>query len=224
VDRDVGAEVELEFSTGPYRLVYAKRWHKDRRTTLRVLEPSPANLTGREAHERVREILKETLDEHLWRALRHQQGVALAQAALEGSRSLAAALDAAASGAGLSDPGAVGLWEAVRAERERYWTPGRARPTKDREERRSRLDALRHEEAELERTLSELEELVGEHERLTRESAEVAVRLERETDEVKALRARVEELERRERELGRLRAEAEAEPVKHFETRSSDAF
>jgi|GEM_PF-139871 len=214
VDRDEGAEVELEFSTGPYRLVYAKRWHKDPRTTLRVLEPSQANLTGREAHDRVKAMLDESLDRHLWGALRHQQGVAIAQAALDRSRSLAAALDAAASGAGLSDPAAAALWEAARAERDRYWTPGRGQRTKEREERRRELQQFREEVRKFERDVEELEGLVEEHARLAREVSELDSRLVREQAEADALRARVGELAARERETERLDREAEMAAVR----------
>lgn len=209
VDRDEGAEVELEFSTGPYRLRYAKRWHKNPRTTLQVLEPVPRNLTGREAHDRVREILEETLDVHLWGALRHQQGVAITQAALDQSQSLAAALDAAASGAALSDPGATALFEAATAERDRYWTRELRRPTKDREERRRRLEELRAEVRDLEKDLAAIDQLVEEHGRLTRAVGELGARLAREQTEVEERRTQVEELGRRELEVGRLQRDAE---------------
>ena len=39
VHLDVGAEAEIELSTGPYRFVYRKRWHKQRETVLDILEP-----------------------------------------------------------------------------------------------------------------------------------------------------------------------------------------
>ena len=95
--RDVGAEVEIELSTGPYRFVYRKRWHKQRETVLDILEPRRSQLTGREAHDKVRAILDETLDEALWDAFRLKQGAQLEQAAFAGG-SLGRALDKAAGG------------------------------------------------------------------------------------------------------------------------------
>jgi hypothetical protein len=118
--RDVGAEVEIELSTGPYRLVYRKRWHKQRETMLDILEPGRSQLTGREAHDKVRAILDETLDEGLWDAFRLKQGAQLEQAAFAGG-SLARALDKAAGGEATGDR-EDDLWERITAERDRYWT------------------------------------------------------------------------------------------------------
>ena len=98
VHHDAGPWVEVELSTGPYRLIIEKRWLQRPITHLRVLEPRAEEITGREAHERLRTILAETLDEQLFRALHHYQGVNVEQAALGQSTSLASALDAAASG------------------------------------------------------------------------------------------------------------------------------
>jgi hypothetical protein len=95
--RDVGAEVEAEISSGPYRFVYRKRWHRQRETTLEVVAPRREQWVGREAHERVEAILAETLDAALWSALRLKQGATLAQPGLD-VPSLGRALDAAAGG------------------------------------------------------------------------------------------------------------------------------
>src|SRR5919205_385178 len=59
---DVGAEITAEISTGPYRFVYRKRFHKRAETALTVLAPRREQLTGDEAHDRVRAILEETVD------------------------------------------------------------------------------------------------------------------------------------------------------------------
>ena len=118
--KDVGAEVEIELSTGPYRFVYRKRWHKQRETVLDILEPQRSQSTGREAHDKVRAILDETLDETLWDAFRLKQGAQLEQAAFAGG-SLGRALDKAAGGDTTGDR-EDDLWERITAERERYWT------------------------------------------------------------------------------------------------------
>ncbi|MEO6628092.1 MAG: ATP-binding protein, partial [Aquihabitans sp.] len=120
VDRDAGPEVTIELSTGPYRFVLAKRWLRKAETTLTVLEPQRAQLTGREAHERVTEILAETLDPDLWAALRLEQGGDLEQASFA-LPSLGRALDAAA-GTDQDGHHEDALWERVVAERDRYWT------------------------------------------------------------------------------------------------------
>ena len=137
VGADVGAEVEVELTVGAYHVVYWKRWHKQPQTTLRVLAPRPQQYTGREAHDRMNEILDESIDRALWKALRYQQGIGIAQAAVGDSLSLLTALDAAAAGKGLGDQGeAEDLWSRVREERERYFTPT-GRPNAA----RGRLDA-----------------------------------------------------------------------------------
>jgi hypothetical protein len=93
---DVGAEVTAEISTGPYRFVYRKRFHKGAQTELTVLAPTRQQLTGDEAHERVLAILAETVDMDLWRAQRILQSSATGPVDLSGSDALSRALDAAA--------------------------------------------------------------------------------------------------------------------------------
>lgn len=75
IGRDTGTEIEVDVSTGPYRFRYFKRFHKQHRTELTVLAPERETLTGREAHNRARAMLDETIDVALWKALRSQQGV-----------------------------------------------------------------------------------------------------------------------------------------------------
>jgi recombinational DNA repair ATPase RecF len=67
---DVGAEITAEISTGPYRFIYHKRFHKRCETRLTVLAPRREQLTGDEAHERVLALLDETVDMDLWQAQR----------------------------------------------------------------------------------------------------------------------------------------------------------
>lgn len=125
---DVGPSVEVELTTGAYHLIYSKQWFVGQKTELTILAPTPANHTGREAHDRVLEILDETLDRALFGALRYQQGVSITQAALGDSRTLAAALDAAATGAALGGDEEANVFEHVEKERERYFT-ATGRPT-----------------------------------------------------------------------------------------------
>lgn len=124
---DVGTEIELDLTAGPYRLTYAKRFHRERSTTLTVHEPVREQLTGREAHDRVREILAETVDLALWRALRFTQGQAVGQPNLADTNALAAALDVAAGGASGGDREQTVL-ERAEAEFSRYFTPNKGEP------------------------------------------------------------------------------------------------
>jgi hypothetical protein len=121
VGRDVGASVELEVETGPYHFIYRKQFHKRQSTELRILAPAIESLAGREAHSRVLEILAETVDVPLWKALRLQQGTAIDQADLTGQTSLAAALDAVAA-ADLGGDREETLYGRVSQEWLKYWT------------------------------------------------------------------------------------------------------
>ena len=120
--RDAGPEIELQAECGPYRFTYFKRFHKKPETKLTISAPAPENHTGREAHDRAEQILQETLDINLWRALTIQQGEAIAQPNLTNQQSLSAALDKAAGGVPV-DPEEEGLFEKVVEECGRFYTP-----------------------------------------------------------------------------------------------------
>ena len=121
VHLDAGPEIELEAESAPYVFTYFKRFYKKPETTLKITSPKPENHTGREAHERADEILRETIDIDLWKALCIQQGEAVQQANLSNQTSLSAALDVAAGGH-RADPREESLFDEVREEYRRYFT------------------------------------------------------------------------------------------------------
>ena len=123
VDRDAGPEVEAEVETGDYTFTYFKRFLKSPVTELRITKPRPEQVTGRLAHDRVEQILEETMDVALWRALRVKQGEGLGQAILGDAQSLGRALDRAA-GTVHEGPVETSLFDRAKAEYEEYWTPG----------------------------------------------------------------------------------------------------
>jgi len=127
---DVGSEVTAEISSGPYRFVYHKRFHKKCETALTVLAPCREQLTGDEAHERVTAMLAETVDNDLWHAQRVLQAASIAAVDLSGCDALSRALDVAAARsdteAALSGAEPL-LIERIDAEYGRYFTgTGRA--------------------------------------------------------------------------------------------------
>jgi hypothetical protein len=127
---DVGSEVTAEISCGAYRFIYRKRFHKKHETELTVLAPRREQLTGDEAHERVRAILAETVDTGLWQAQRVLQSASTAAVDVAGSDALSRALDIAAGDAaasGLSGTEPV-LIEKIDAEFAKYFT-ATGRPT-----------------------------------------------------------------------------------------------
>ncbi len=162
---DAGPFVEAELSVGPYRVVFAKQWLRQPSTTLRVLAPTPEQLSGDAAQARMTAILEECLDRPLFDALRFAQGGAGGAIPLGSSQVLAQALDAAA-GADLHSEGGEDLLTQVDAEYRTYFTAG-GRPTGDyraamTEAQRSQDEVVRAHAvlAEADRLLAEREQAV----------------------------------------------------------------
>ena len=185
VDADVGPEVEIEMSTGVYTLVYQKRWLRSPKTTLTVTSPQSENHTGREAHNRLEEILAETMDDNLWRALRIEQGIQLNLPAFS-MPAMRRALDHAAGGETAPDDDDT-LWERVKEEYEKYWTSKTGRPKGERRSSEDRVKAAEEEALILEGQIKEVER-----------DAEQMVRLAAEAARISATR---DELEKSERDL-----------------------
>ena len=180
VDRDVGPEVEVLIATGVYEFVYRKRWLRNRETVLTVTSPSPENLTGREAHDRVKAILAETLDEELWRALRIEQGTKLALPSLD-LPSMGRELDRAAGGEVASEREDT-LWDLIGQEYERYWTrTGRAN-----QQLASLEQQVTHTRDEVERLKEKLDDIDSDTTLLNR-LAEEATRIVSSQEEFKVL-------------------------------------
>lgn len=121
VNRDVGSEVEADIEIGPYNFTYFKRFHKERETQLTIHTPKAENLSGREAHDRVLQILTGSVDTALWQALRIAQGQHLDMPELHNQPALAQALDRAA-GQAKSGEKEEALFEATHAEFLQYFT------------------------------------------------------------------------------------------------------
>lgn len=172
VGRDVGSRVEAEFITGDYHLVYSKTFNRSRRTELRILAPAAEQLTGREAHERARQILQSTVDMGLWHALMAEQGREIKGVHLADSDGLARALDEAAGGAAEEEEDGD-LFTSVQAEYERYFTlkTGKSRfsalesrlaSTRERvEEAREALASIEADRAGFERCAGEIQRLMS---------------------------------------------------------------
>ena len=171
VGRDVGPEVEIEMSTGQYRFVYRKRWLRRSETVLSVLTPQHDQLTGRAAHERVEEILDETLDQDLWRALRVEQGTELSLPGFD-VPSLIGALDQAASGADPADED-DDLWTRICEQRDRYWT-ATGRPKRDRNAQQTAVDTAQSQVSELKQELNSIDSDANEVSRLAGEARRLA--------------------------------------------------
>jgi hypothetical protein len=209
---DVGAEIAAEISTGPYRFVYRKRFHKRAETALTVLAPRREQLTGDEAHDRVRAILDETVDVTLWQAQRVLQAASTAAVDLSGCDALSRALDVAAGDAvqlaGAEPSPASGrcpqLIDRIDAEYLRYFTPT-GRPTGEWATATKRMRDADDEVARCAAAVAEVDDAVRTHatltaelERLAGERAEAVAKLaaaQTAADEVAALTQQLKQAE-----------------------------
>ena len=155
VHLDAGPEIELKAESGPYVFTYFKRFYKKPETTLKIISPKPENHTGREAHERADEILRETIDINLWKALCIQQGEAVQQANLSNQTSLSAALDVAAGGH-RANPQEETLFDKVWEEYRRYFTE-RGSEKKELQKAKKAQNESETEVASLEKQIKDLE-------------------------------------------------------------------
>ncbi len=212
VGRDVGPEVEIEMSTGEYRFIYRKRWLRRPETVLQVLSPQQEQLTGRAAHERVEEILGETLDQDLWRALRIEQGAELLLPGFD-VPSLVAALDQAASGDDTADED-DDLWTRICEERDRYWT-ATGRPRKDRSAQQAAVETARSRIHELEDQLNSLDRDVTEMERLAAQRRRLVADRDKFDQRASELSEQWDATERVRDKVDRLVAASAAATLKH---------
>ena len=180
---DVGAEITAEISTGPYRFIYRKRFHKRAETALTVLAPRREQFTGDEAHERVRAILDETVDIALWQAQRVLQSTSTAAVDLSGCDALSRALDVAAGEAVQLSGAEPLLIDRIDAEYLRYFTPT-GRPTGDWATATKRMRDADDQVARCAAAVAEVDDAVRTHttltaelERLSSERAAAAQRL-----------------------------------------------
>ena len=170
---DVGAEITAEISTGPYRFVYRKRFHKRAETALTVLAPRREQLSGDEAHERVLAMLDETVDTDLWRAQRVLQSASTAAVEFSGSDALARALDVAAGEADTLSGTEPLLVDRIDEEYQRYFT-ATGRPTGEWAAATKRLAAADEQVARCAAAIAEVDDAVRTHSGLTEELSQLA--------------------------------------------------
>ncbi|HYX98526.1 MAG TPA: AAA family ATPase [Mycobacterium sp.] len=172
---DVGSEVTAEISTGPYRFVYHKRFHKKCETQLTVLEPRREQHSGDEAHDRVQTMLAETVDTELWRAQRVLQSASTDAVNLSGCDALTRALDVAAGDAAALSGTEPLLIDRIDTEYARYFTPT-GRPTGEWTTAIKALEAANAEVAQCAAAVAEVDDRVQRHATLTVELAELEQR------------------------------------------------
>ncbi|MGP4054432.1 AAA family ATPase [Mycobacterium sp. 4D054] len=215
---DVGAEVTAEISAGPYRFVYRKRFHKRPETELTVLTPRREQLTGDEAHDRVRAILAESVDLDLWQAQRVLQSAPTSAAELAGCNALSRALDVVAGevdevpAAGAANVESL-LIDRVEEEYRRYFT-STGRPTGEWAAATARLRAADEDVARCAAAMAEVDEAVRTHARLTEDQARLA-------EECTSAVQRLDGAQRAAQVLGVLQGEFEQATVRAEAARSA---
>lgn len=121
VDRDVPVRISLEFSVGPYRMNITKQFLKSPSSELIILEPLRANHTGRDADEKLDEIIEGHLDRLLLDTLFMQQGDVDAGINAVGIPSLTSALNSQNGGGQEEGAEDTALMAAVEAEYLKYF-------------------------------------------------------------------------------------------------------
>jgi hypothetical protein len=172
---DVGSEVTAEISTGPYRFVYRKRFHKKCETELTILAPRREQLTGDEAHDRVLAMLGETVDTGLWHAQRVLQASSTSAVDLSECDALSRALDLAAGDDAAMSGTEPLLIERIDTEYSRYFT-ATGRPTGEWAAAILQLRAADDDVARCTAAIAEVDERVRRHADLAERQAGLAER------------------------------------------------
>ena len=165
---DAGSTVEVEFSSGDYHLTYSKTFNKKTATTLFVHKPVAMQLVGVEAHDRVVQILDETIDFSLWQAIQLEQGGEFSQISFKNSDSLARALDNAAGGTGAGEGESVLLAKA-KSEYLKYFTDKAGKETGELATLREHGQTLEQSGEQIAGSLAELDSYIDDSARLSNE-------------------------------------------------------
>lgn len=208
VQRDEGPEVEVELTTGPYRVVYSKRWLKTPETRLQIIEPRPENLVARQAHDRMEAILEETMDRDLFRALRFVQGEKVAQSQMGGSTTLIEALDLAAQGGSANPEAESTLFEMILEERGKYFTPT-GKVSQDRGRKTLELDQARTALKDARSVLESLETTGDSYRKTKAELNLLGAQRSEADDELRVARELVSELDMLDSNIRELRSVSE---------------
>ncbi len=195
--RDVGPEVTLEATVGPYHFRIHKRWVKKRTSELHVFSPRPGQWTGAEADGELERILSEHMDRALVDALFVRQDDSHEGIAAVGIPSLTAALEEQTGANAVAEDSE--LLTRIEAEYKEYFTAKTDKPAGDYKAAIAALSEAEEEHANAESALRELDGVVERYEAAELKKSEAEA----------ALPEAVEECERRDGELVAARAAQE---------------
>ena len=125
IGRDETPSVELGATVGPYTFTVHKSFAKGAKgkTELKITAPKREELTGEQAHNRLREILEEHVDEQLFDALFMRQGSFTDVIEAAGIPSFTRALEQTGTDAGADTHDDSGLMQKVQKEYEKFFSP-----------------------------------------------------------------------------------------------------
>ncbi|QCB28221.1 AAA family ATPase [Corynebacterium endometrii] len=127
--KDVGPEITVSVTVGPFELTIMKRFLRKASAELHIRSPRVERLAGREADERLEQILAEHLDSELMDTLFLRQDQLGHAVSAVGIPSLTQALEGKSVGAeGAATLEDTELMQSVEAEYRQYFTAG-GRPT-----------------------------------------------------------------------------------------------
>lgn len=216
IGRDEGPSVEAEIEAGTYRFRIRKRWLRRPETELRVSQPRAEVMTGREAHERMREILESAVDIELLGALRYLQGASVGPPQLPTSGLLTEALDKATGGASDTQESAS-LFETAEEEYSKYFSGGGKEVRAIQELRRNTSD-LQVRVAELQTEAAQVQIEADRFERFSRELDALRLRLLALEADQKTWGERLQEVKRIEDRKKVANAEFETARERHSRT------
>ncbi|MEZ2122249.1 AAA family ATPase [Corynebacterium sp. CCM 9203] len=179
VGADVAPRIELTATVGPYSFTVTKSYLRQKSAVLTVRRPHPENLTGREAEDRLAEILDKYLDTALMDVLFVRQGELDAAVAAAGVPSLARALGGTEDSGSGEDPTfreGEEILRRVEEEYERYYTAARGTETGELKVARANAEYAAAELAEANTDVEKLAEYVEEVRRRSEEESSARAR------------------------------------------------
>lgn len=175
--QDVGPEASLHASVGPYRFRLTKRWISKKKCELHIEEPRVQQFTGKEAEDKLAEILAEHVDTNLLGTLFVEQGELSPAFAAAGIPTLTQSLNDA-SGGESSAQDDTGIMDKVAKEYDRYFQKS-GKPNKAYKEiidtvaaKQQDFEDARRTYDELQSWVSSVENIRAEEERLTEQLPE----------------------------------------------------
>lgn len=168
IGTELGVTVEAEFTINEERVWVSRTWLKGAGTQLQFISGPRRGekLAGDQACDALEQLWNEH-DTTLWAASRLMQATGLDQQALDGSASLARALEAAAGGEAFDAQPNQDLLARVREEADRYFTGAKRDPKGDYKKALDAVAATRTARDEAVKRLRELDAVRDDYEQVT---------------------------------------------------------